>query len=110
MKFTASAYRVPSVRNLWVYLHMFNGQTTLKGKPVEFEEMAKGDEFLEDREPTFELDTTAAQQLMDSLWTCGVRPTEGSGSAGSLAATQRHLTDMRAIVFDKLKVPCPEKK
>ena len=32
-----------------------------------------------------------AQELMDSLWQCGVRPVQGSGSAGSLAATEAHL-------------------
>jgi hypothetical protein len=42
-----------------------------------------------------------AQQLMDALWNIGVRPTEGNGSAGSLAATIRHLEDMRSIVFSK---------
>ena len=39
------------------------------------------------------------QSLMDELWTVGIRPTEGTGSAGSLAATQAHLNDMRALVF-----------
>lgn len=38
------------------------------------------------------------QELMDSLWQCGFRPTEGTGSAGSLAATQAHLKDMRTLV------------
>ena len=46
------------------------------------------------------LDITAAQQLMDDLWRCGVRPTEGKGSAGAMAATQRHLEDMRTLVFN----------
>lgn len=41
----------------------------------------------------------AAQVLMDDLWNCGIRPTEGSGSAGCLAATQRHLEDMRTLAF-----------
>lgn len=49
--------------------------------------------------PTFELAESNAQQLMDELWHCGFRPSEGSGSAGSLAATERHLQDMRALVF-----------
>jgi len=40
-----------------------------------------------------------AQVLMDDLWHCGLRPSEGSGSAGALAATQRHLDDMRELVF-----------
>lgn len=42
---------------------------------------------------------------MDQLWNCGLRPTEGSGSAGSLAATQRHLEDMRKIAFNTLGFP-----
>lgn len=47
------------------------------------------------------LDMTQAQALMDRLWTAGLRPTEGSGSAGALAATERHLMDMQQLVFDK---------
>lgn len=47
------------------------------------------------------LEPNTAQQLMDSLWECGLRPSEGSGSAGALAATQRHLEDMRTLVFKK---------
>ncbi len=45
------------------------------------------------------LSATEAQELMDGLWRCGVRPTEGKGSAGQLSATERHLQDMRALVF-----------
>tara|TARA_R110000737_G_scaffold230712_3_gene244235 strand:- start:2719 stop:3051 length:333 start_codon:yes stop_codon:yes gene_type:complete len=46
-----------------------------------------------------------AQNLMDELYHCGVRPTEGAGTAGSMKATQNHLEDMRAIVATKLNVP-----
>src|SRR5574340_1278498 len=42
-------------------------------------------------ESPFSLDTASCQALMDSLWDVGFRPTEGSGSAGALAATQEHL-------------------
>ena len=45
----------------------------------------------------------AAQQLMDELWRVGFRPTEGTGSAGSLAATQHHLKDMQRIAFQLLR-------
>ncbi|HWQ10292.1 MAG TPA: hypothetical protein VN436_14325 [Holophaga sp.] len=48
-----------------------------------------------------------AQALMDDLWQCGLRPSEGTGSAGSLAATQKHLEDMRALTFNHLRVPKP---
>lgn len=54
--------------------------------------------------PSFvELKPEDAQGLMDELWNCGFRPTEGSGSAGALAATQRHLDDMRTIAIGSLK-------
>lgn len=49
-------------------------------------------------EPAFTLTRDDAQALMDELWHVGLRPTEGSGSAGSLAATQAHLKDMRTLV------------
>jgi hypothetical protein len=32
-----------------------------------------------------------AQVLMDDLWRCGIRPTEGAGSAGAMNAVQEHL-------------------
>jgi hypothetical protein len=40
---------------------------------------------------------------MDSLWSCGLRPSEGTGSAGALAATQAHLKDMQTLTFKLLK-------
>lgn len=55
-------------------------------------------------EPTFRIKTTAAQILMDDLWNSGIRPTEGTGSAGSLAATERHLADFRKLVEHHLKI------
>lgn len=67
-------------------------------KPVEFEELKReheGQELM----PAFMMQDEQAQQFMDELWRVGFRPTEGSGSAGSLAATERHLADMRALVF-----------
>lgn len=50
-------------------------------------------------EPTHLIDQDAAQELMDQLWNCGIRPSEGSGSAGAFAAQGKHLEDMRNLVF-----------
>ena len=55
--------------------------------------------------PTFSLPPDAAQQLMDALWHCGLQPTEGSGSAGAMAATERHLADLQKLVFKTKKIP-----
>lgn len=57
--------------------------------------------------PTFRISLPEAQKLMDRLWECGLRPTEGKGSAGMMAATQQHLADMRAIAFSALSVKAP---
>ena len=54
-------------------------------------------------EPTMALTSQAAQMLMDELWRCGLRPSEGAGSAGSLAATERHLKDMQAVAMGLLR-------
>lgn len=45
-----------------------------------------------------------AQVLMDDLWDCGIRPTEGHGSVGQLKATEEHLADMKKIAFKQLKI------
>jgi hypothetical protein len=74
------------------------GSLPCYAEPVIFREIPP-EELPTRREPTFSLTPEAAQSLMDELWRCGLRPTEGSGSAGSLAATERHLADMRALVF-----------
>jgi hypothetical protein len=50
------------------------------------------------------LSDESAQVLMDRLWDCGLRPSEGTGSAGSLRKTEDHLKDMRKIVSKILEV------
>jgi hypothetical protein len=77
-------------------------------EPVQMRVVDHGEQVMT---PTFSLRPDEAQQLMDELWRCGLRPTEGSGSAGSLAATERHLKDMQAIAMGLLRKegmpPCP---
>ncbi len=54
-------------------------------------------------EPMLRIGIQQAQQLIDELWQCGLRPSEGTGSAGSLAATERHLKDMQAVALGLLR-------
>lgn len=65
-------------------------------------EFVKSQEAIE-IEPTFFMNPEDVQELIDELWTIGFRPSEGTGSAGALAATQNHLEDMRKIAFDLLE-------
>jgi hypothetical protein len=75
-------------------------RTRFVAQPLSLKEYKEGDLT----EPFIKLHRHEAQQLMDDLWDCGLRPSEGSGSAGSLKATQGHLKDMRKIVFKELKI------
>lgn len=75
------------------------GNLLFYGKPIEMVQHEAGALITE---PTCTLTMTAAQELMDELWRCGLRPSEGTGSAGALAATERHLKDMQKIAFTLL--------
>ena len=61
-------------------------------------------------EPTMRLTQKQAQKLMDSMWQSGLRPSDGTGSAGQLAATEKHLDDMRDICNRLLRTAMPEIK
>lgn len=52
-----------------------------------------------EQQATMRLRPDEAQQFMDELWRVGIRPTDGAGSAGQMAATEKHLEDMRRLVF-----------
>ncbi len=85
---------------LYLFSRTFSPQAsgeTFLGEPVIMSVLRDGCAVME---PTMSLEQESAQQLMDQLWHCGLRPSEGSGSAGSLAATERHLEDMRKLVFE----------
>jgi hypothetical protein len=90
------AERRPFGRGIDLSLGVFQRDHKMAvARPLVMETIEEGDIA----PPFMTLKQTDAQQLMDELWTCGIRPSEGSGSAGSLAATVRHLEDMRRLVF-----------
>lgn len=49
--------------------------------------------------PGLTISLTAAQELMDSLWQSGIRPSDGKGSSAEVNAVKYHLEDMRRLVF-----------
>ena len=79
------------------YIADKRGGTLSIATNIEFEEVDRT--VAENRPPVMVLRNEQAQALMDRLWECGLRPSEGTGSAGALAATQKHLEDMRKIAF-----------
>ncbi len=95
------ATRNPSMYGDGVEIRLLDEGARAVAKPLVFEKHTMGN-FVE---PALVLPLPAAQRLMDELWVCGLRPTEGAGSAGSLLATQNHLEDMRTIAFGTLQLP-----
>ena len=91
------AYKSPQFgRGVQIFLG--NGGKTVK--TIEWEE-TKAYAY---RGPDCTMEETDAQALMDDLWSCGLRPSEGAGSAGSLKATQNHLADIKTILWKKLGI------
>lgn len=86
--------------NINLTIYQKNEPRVYVAQPVTMEEINPA----LDVRPTFSLTPTAAQELIDRLWDCGLRPSEGAGSAGALAATQKHLGDMRTLVFHSLGI------
>lgn len=78
--------------------------TVSVGLPITHRELT-ADDLGQNMPETFHMPEGDAQKFMDELWRVGFRPTEGTGSAGSLAATEKHLNDMRALVAKAHDVP-----
>jgi hypothetical protein len=57
--------------------------------------------------PTLSLTDFEAQQLIDALWSAGLRPAGAKQSQGAYDAQSRHLEDMRALAFHHAKVERP---
>lgn len=81
-----------------LYFAIDDGRNTVAAEPAIFSPIEDGSY----RRTFLSLKIKDAQSLMDQLWDCGLRPSEGSGSAGSLRANERHLADMQRISFDLL--------
>lgn len=69
-------------------------------KNIEWEEVSQGKYPNE----SFVISQESAQELINSLWECGLRPAQGAGSAGQLETMKAHLEDMRKIAFKFLKI------
>lgn len=91
----AIAHLVPWSKAVEIALVEPRGGNFLCATRVEMEQRQEGECLT----PAFTLEPKAVQQLMDDLWRCGYRPSEGEGSAGQLASVKYHLEDMRKLVF-----------
>lgn len=85
----------PNAPPVWKFLQQ--DPEDKEGLTYKFVEVSAG---IHDPEPAVHLSIEGAQFLMDQLRQCGLRPSEGNGSAGAMAAVQEHLKDMRRLVFE----------
>jgi hypothetical protein len=93
--------RITAHKQPWLheYISLFVFKSELNNRQhFDGEKWHKHNDFQVEN-PSFNLDCTEAQVLMDTLYDCGIRPSEGNGSAGAMRATERHLEDMRKLVF-----------
>lgn len=105
--------KIIAARNVWderIHLYwkraIYNSNfldAVHRAEPMRFFAVTKENEGI-DSPPLISLEPDVAQQLMDRLWDQGVRPSEGQGSAGHLAAVQSHLSDMRKLTAHVLKM------
>jgi len=84
----------PWQRNIELRLAVVDGRRVSAATTLIF----KTTEECEEIEPLMTIRGHMAQELMDQLWQCGLRPTEGAGTAGSMAAVQAHLQDLRQMI------------
>jgi hypothetical protein len=68
-------------------------------------QMRTNGEIGEEIPALFTLTRAEVQEWIDTLWSLGVRPSNGAGDANAMEALTRwHLSDMRALVFvDKVE-------
>lgn len=85
-----------------------NGERVYVPK-LEWVNLSNEDMIASNFQPTTYLRMENAQALMDDLWKIGFRPSEGTGSAGSLKATENHLKDMQQLVWKLLPWSLGEK-
>lgn len=92
LRATAEPFR----RNISLRLAVVDGTRVTAAVALEMRQQEEHQEV----DPFLTIGFEQAQVLMDELWNCGVRPTEGAGSAGAMAAKEAHLQDMRTLVFN----------
>ena len=85
----------------FVAFQMGNGKRRVVSTEFTLKEIEDG--YLID-EPTLRLVGDEAQQIMNELWRCGIRPKDGSGAVAHTEAIVAHLADMRTIAFNRLKI------
>lgn len=89
----ARAERAPWIDGIKIYLFARLGDgTSAYVENIMMKGMREGDPIAP--EPMI-FSIEGAQRLMDELWNCGLRPSEGTGSAGTMRQAEDHLATLK---------------
>lgn len=100
----AERYDYGNAVGLYVYVRGEPGEPhdyvpePLRMRPVQLNQF-------EHKEALLSMGREAGQQLFDDLWHCGFRPSDMKGVVGTaetIHAMNRHLSDLQRLVFDHL--------
>lgn len=62
----------------------------------------------ESQAPSLSLSHGAAQELMNRLWSLGLRPRDGAGTLAHVDAMRAHIEDLRRVAFSRLEASGPD--
>lgn len=91
----------PDTFRVHLYARLPDGRIAIPEAAITMRVMAAENAPLS--EPVVTVGQESLQSLMDELWHLGIRPTEGHGSTGQLAATERHLDHTARLLEQTLQ-------
>ena len=92
----------PDTFHLYLFARYPDGRIAIPEASLSMRVMER-DAALPRSEPILTTGQDALQTLMDELWHLGIRPTEGHGSTGQLAATEKHLDHTTRLLDSTLQ-------
>lgn len=89
--------------SLFCHIRHPDGRVSLPESSLQFRAMPKEEALAIPSQPILNVGRESLHSLMDELWNLGIRPTEGHGSTGQLAATERHLDHTTRLLDQTLQ-------
>lgn len=87
----------PDTIHLYLYGRLPDGRVAIPESTITMRVIER-DAAPGHHQPILTTNHEAIQSLMDELWHLGIRPTEGHGSTGQLAATEKHLDHITQLL------------
>jgi hypothetical protein len=105
-----TALMLPRSDKIWIYIDVYPEDRLGKCKAAAKIEFVERDAFEMDEAPLISLSRTEAQALVDSLWSCGIRPADGQGRIDRLKAEVKELREKSNFSASWIRVLEEEKQ